>query len=62
VTRNTWPFNYTGHPALTLQCARVDGMPVGLQLVGRRLADDVVLRAGFAFQESLDWDELVSVR
>ncbi len=31
----TAPFNVTGHPALTLPCAMLDGLPLGLQVVGR---------------------------
>jgi amidase len=51
-SRNTAPFNYTGHPAISVPCAAVNGMPVGMQIVGRHFEDDVVLRAAYAFQES----------
>lgn len=38
--RNTSPFNYTGHPALSLPIATtVDGVPIGFQLVGHAFAD-----------------------
>jgi amidase len=51
-SRNTAPFNYTGHPAISVPCAAVNGMPVGMQLVGRHFEDDIVLRAAYAFQEA----------
>jgi amidase len=61
VARNTQPFNFTGHPALALPCARVGGLPASIQLVGRSFEDATLLRAAFAFQSSVPWDALVSV-
>jgi amidase len=57
---NLWPFNFVGLPALTIPCALSSGLPVGLQIVGRPHEDDVVLRAGYAFEGAVDWDELTT--
>jgi aspartyl-tRNA(Asn)/glutamyl-tRNA(Gln) amidotransferase subunit A len=52
----TYPFNLTGQPAITLPCGfAAGGMPVGLQIVGRRLADATVLRAAAAFEAARPW-------
>jgi aspartyl-tRNA(Asn)/glutamyl-tRNA(Gln) amidotransferase subunit A len=52
----TYPFNLTGNPAITLPCGwTAEGLPVGLQLVGRRLEDAVVLRAAAAFETLAPW-------
>ncbi|MFI8927777.1 amidase [Streptomyces sp. NPDC053474] len=49
----TYPFNLTQQPAATVPCGvDGDGLPVGLQLVGARFADDVVLRAAHALYEA----------
>jgi amidase len=48
---NTAVFDVTGHPAISLPCGDVDGLPVGLMLVGRRFEDDVVLRVAHAFEQ-----------
>ncbi len=45
-----YPFNMTGAPACSVPCGSVDGLPVGLQIVGKRLADALVLRAAGAFE------------
>jgi aspartyl-tRNA(Asn)/glutamyl-tRNA(Gln) amidotransferase subunit A len=50
LTRFTAPFNLAGLPALSVPCGKVDGLPVGLQIVGPAWAEDRVLRAGRAFE------------
>ena len=49
----TYPFNLTGQPAATV-CAGIaaDGMPVGLQIVGRALGEADVVRAAAAYERS----------
>jgi aspartyl-tRNA(Asn)/glutamyl-tRNA(Gln) amidotransferase subunit A len=49
----TCAFNLSGQPALSLPMGRVDGLPVGLQLVARRGADAELLRAAAAAERAL---------
>jgi aspartyl-tRNA(Asn)/glutamyl-tRNA(Gln) amidotransferase subunit A len=51
----TYPFNLTGHPAASV-CAGIaaDGMPVGLQIVGRSHREDDVICAAAAFERTFD--------
>lgn len=52
----TYPFNITGQPAASLPCGWTDdGLPVGLQIIGRRFDDVTVLRAAAAFERVLPW-------
>jgi len=54
--RFTAPFNMSGSPSLTLPAGVTgDGLPIGLQLIGRHLSEDLLLRAGDAFQRVTDW-------
>jgi aspartyl-tRNA(Asn)/glutamyl-tRNA(Gln) amidotransferase subunit A len=47
----TYPFNLTGQPAASIPCGFTKaGLPVGLQIVGPRFADALVLRAARAFE------------
>jgi len=55
-TAFTYPFNVTGQPAASLPCGfDSDGLPVGLQIVGRRGEDALVLRAARAFEQAFPW-------
>ncbi len=52
----TYPFNITGQPAASVPCGGTDdGLPVGLQIVGRPLDDLNVLQAAFAFEQASPW-------
>ena len=54
--RTTAPFNLTGQPALSVPCGFTDGvLPLGLQVVGRPFAEDMVLRIGNAYEHATDW-------
>jgi aspartyl-tRNA(Asn)/glutamyl-tRNA(Gln) amidotransferase subunit A len=47
----TFPFDLTGQPAISVPCGFTgDGRPIGLQIVGPRSADALVLRAARAFE------------
>ncbi len=50
------PFNMSGNPAATVPCGfTAEGLPVGLQIVGRRYDDLGVLQASAAFERALPW-------
>jgi len=61
VIANTCPFNYTGHPAISVPCAKLGGLPVGLMLVAPHFREDALLQAAAAYQQSVDWAALISV-
>ena len=54
--RTTAPFNLTGQPTLSVPCGFDKlGLPVGLQIAGRPLADATVLSIGAAYESETDW-------
>jgi aspartyl-tRNA(Asn)/glutamyl-tRNA(Gln) amidotransferase subunit A len=56
LTQYTRPFNLNGFPAITVPCGFSDeGLPIGLQLAGRPLEEETVLKAAFAYEQSSDW-------
>jgi amidase len=56
ILRFTAPFDFSGSPTITLPNGiDADGMPLSMQLVGRRVSEDLLARAGHAFQTVSDW-------
>jgi len=53
----TQPYNYTGHPAASIPAGFADGLPVGLQVAGRRHRDDQVIAASAAFERQRPWHD-----
>ncbi len=52
-----YPFNLTGQPAMSVPMAPGSGgLPLGLQIVGRRFEDDLVLRAAAAWERAQPWE------
>ncbi|MDO5628961.1 MAG: amidase family protein [Mobilicoccus sp.] len=52
--RTSAPGNLTGLPALSVPCAFADGLPIGLQIIGRPFAEATVLRIGAAWESLYD--------
>jgi Asp-tRNA(Asn)/Glu-tRNA(Gln) amidotransferase A subunit family amidase len=49
----TWPFNLSNQPAISIPCGFTqDGLPLGLQIVGRHRADGLLLRVSAALENS----------
>jgi amidase len=52
----TWVFNLTGHPAVSVPAGFTDdGLPVGLQIVGRRFAETDILSVAAALERARPW-------
>ena len=55
-TSHTTMFNWLCFPAISVPCGFVDGLPVGLQIVGPPSSEDRIFRAGRAFQNAFPQD------
>lgn len=54
----TYPFNVSGNPAASVPCGfSADGLPIGLQIVGRSGDEVTVLRASATFEEARPWTD-----
>ena len=51
----TLPINFAGYCAASVPCGFVDGLPVGLQIIGRPNDEALVLRAARQFEKAIPW-------
>jgi len=54
----TYPFNFSGNPAVSLRAGlNDDRLPVGIQLVSARLSEDVLLQIARQYEQARPWDK-----
>ena len=53
----TYLTNFSGHPSASIPAGLVEGLPVGMQIIGRRGADIDVLAASAAFERLRPWTD-----
>ena len=51
----TYFTNFSGHPSASIPAGMIDGLPVGMQLIGRRCGDADVLAASAVFERLRPW-------
>jgi len=55
---NTCPFDVSHHPAMNVPCGMIEGLPVGLMLVGKHWEETTIYRAAHAFELAGDWKRM----
>lgn len=54
----TIPVSLAGIPAISIPCGTADGLPIGLQIIGRAFDESTVLRAAHAFEQQTEHHKL----
>lgn len=54
----TIPVNMAGLPGISVPCGFADGMPVGMQLIGKPLDEATILRAAYTFEQANEYHKV----
>jgi len=52
---NTVPINLAGVPSISLPCGFDNGLPIGLQIIGRHFDEETVLKVAYTFEQNTDF-------
>jgi len=53
----TIPINLAGIPAMSIPCGFADGLPVGLQIMGRPFEEEKILQVAYAYEQATAWHQ-----
>jgi len=51
----TLPINIAGLPAISIPAGFADGLPIGMQIIGKPFSEETLLKIAHAFQQATDW-------
>jgi len=51
----TMPVNIAGLPAISIPGGFADGLPIGLQIIGKPFGEETILKVAHAYEQSTDW-------
>ncbi|MHB1455795.1 MAG: Asp-tRNA(Asn)/Glu-tRNA(Gln) amidotransferase subunit GatA [Armatimonadota bacterium] len=51
----TIPVNLAGIPAISINCGFFDGMPIGMQIMGKAFDEETILRTAYTFEQNTDF-------
>jgi aspartyl-tRNA(Asn)/glutamyl-tRNA(Gln) amidotransferase subunit A len=51
----TLPINIAGVPGISIQAGFADGLPVGMQIIGKNLNEETILKVAYAYEQATEW-------
>ncbi|MBE9512532.1 MAG: Asp-tRNA(Asn)/Glu-tRNA(Gln) amidotransferase subunit GatA [Chloroflexi bacterium] len=51
----TLPINIAGVPAISIPAGFADGLPIGMQIIGKPFAEETILKIAYAYQQATEW-------
>lgn len=54
----TVPVSVAGLPAMSIPCGMVDGLPIGLQIIGNYYKEDDIFNIAYSYEQSTQWHKM----
>jgi len=51
----TLPINIAGVPGISIPAGFADGLPIGMQIIGKHFSEETLLKIAYAYQQATDW-------
>ena len=51
----TLPINIAGVPAISIPAGFADGLPIGMQIIGKPFGEETILRVAYAYEQATEW-------
>ena len=51
----TLPINIAGVPAISIPAGFANGLPIGMQIIGKPFSEEILFKAAYAYQQATDW-------
>jgi len=51
----TIPVNIAGLPAISIPAGFADGLPIGMQIIGKPFSEETILKIAYAYEQATDW-------
>ncbi|MFC2071143.1 Asp-tRNA(Asn)/Glu-tRNA(Gln) amidotransferase subunit GatA [Chloroflexota bacterium] len=51
----TLPINIAGVPAISIPAGFADGLPIGMQIIGKPFSEETILKIAYAYQQATEW-------
>jgi len=53
----TLPINIAGLPAISIPAGFANGLPIGMQIIGKPFSEETLLRIAYAYEQATEWHE-----
>ena len=54
----TLPINIAGVPAISIPAGFADGLPIGMQIIGKPFSEETLLKIAHAYEQATDWHKM----
>jgi aspartyl-tRNA(Asn)/glutamyl-tRNA(Gln) amidotransferase subunit A len=54
----TLPINIAGVPGISIPAGFDNGLPIGMQFIGKPFGEEIILKAAYAYEQATEWHKM----